>query len=67
MIPNRGDDYDRYYRGDPDDYYRRKEEPYRETYREPWNGRREPERMYSLYLSDFFVLNLDNFQFKFKV
>lgn len=40
---HRGDDYDRHYRGGPEDYYRRKDEPYRESYREPWNGRREPD------------------------
>ncbi|KAM9859434.1 nuclear receptor coactivator 5 isoform 2-T2 [Aulostomus maculatus] len=40
------DDYDRYYRSGSaaDDYYsRRKEEPYRDPFRDPWNGRREPE------------------------
>uniref|UniRef100_H3DLP3 Nuclear receptor coactivator 5 n=1 Tax=Tetraodon nigroviridis TaxID=99883 RepID=H3DLP3_TETNG len=41
------DEYDRYYRGGPDDYYRRKDEPYRDLYREPWNGRREPDGLYS--------------------
>lgn len=40
------DEYDRYYRGGADDYYRRKDEPYRDPYREPWNGRREPDGMY---------------------
>ncbi|TNM89067.1 hypothetical protein fugu_005321 [Takifugu bimaculatus] len=37
------DEYDRYYRGGADEYYRRKDEPYRDPYREPWNGRREPD------------------------
>ncbi|XP_057702893.1 nuclear receptor coactivator 5 isoform X2 [Corythoichthys intestinalis] len=38
-------DYDRHYRGgNPgDDYYRRKDEPFRDQYRNPWNGRREVE------------------------
>lgn len=40
------EEYDRYYRGGADDYYRRKDEPYRDPYREPWNGRREPDGMY---------------------
>ncbi|KAJ8358602.1 hypothetical protein SKAU_G00151270 [Synaphobranchus kaupii] len=37
----REEGYDRYYR--VDDYYRKKEEPYVDRYRDPWNGRREPE------------------------
>ncbi|XP_075997052.1 nuclear receptor coactivator 5 isoform X2 [Genypterus blacodes] len=39
------EDLDRYYRSGSgaDDFYRRKEEQYRETYRDPWNGRREAE------------------------
>nr|XP_046239080.1 nuclear receptor coactivator 5 isoform X2 [Scatophagus argus] len=37
------DEYDRYYRSGAEDYYRRKDEPYRDPYRDPWNGRREPE------------------------
>lgn len=39
------EDYDRYYRSGSgaDDFYRRKEEPYRDSYRDPWNGRREPD------------------------
>lgn len=41
------DEYDRYYRGGADDYYRRKDEPYRDPYREPWNGRREPDGVYT--------------------
>ncbi|XP_077582587.1 nuclear receptor coactivator 5 isoform X2 [Stigmatopora nigra] len=38
-------DYDRYYRGGnpAEDYYRRKDEPFRDQYRDPWNGRREAE------------------------
>ncbi|XP_044071086.1 nuclear receptor coactivator 5 isoform X2 [Siniperca chuatsi] len=38
-------DYDRYYRSGSgaEDYYRRKDEPFRDPYRDPWNGRREPE------------------------
>lgn len=39
----RDDGYDRgYYRAEYDSYHK-KEEPYPERYREPWNGRREPE------------------------
>ncbi|XP_032370041.1 nuclear receptor coactivator 5 isoform X9 [Etheostoma spectabile] len=39
------DDYDRYYRSGSgaEDFYRRKDEPFRDPYRDPWNGRREPE------------------------
>ncbi|KAM6947368.1 nuclear receptor coactivator 5 isoform 3-T3 [Lycodopsis pacificus] len=39
------DDYDRFYRSasGAEDYYRRKDEPFRDPYRDPWNGRREPE------------------------
>ncbi|MBN3294576.1 NCOA5 protein, partial [Polypterus senegalus] len=37
----RDEGYDRYYR--VDDYYRRKDEPFFDRYRDPWNGRREPE------------------------
>ncbi|CAK6952765.1 nuclear receptor coactivator 5 [Scomber scombrus] len=39
------EDYDRLFRSGSgaDDYYRRKEEPYRDPFRDPWNGRREPE------------------------
>ncbi|XP_036386243.1 nuclear receptor coactivator 5 [Megalops cyprinoides] len=37
----RDEGYDRYYR--MDDYYRKKEDPYMDRYRDPWNGRREPE------------------------
>ncbi|XP_042364284.1 nuclear receptor coactivator 5 isoform X2 [Plectropomus leopardus] len=39
------EDYDRYYRSGSaaEEYYRRKDEPYRDAYRDPWNGRREPE------------------------
>lgn len=39
------DDLDRYYRSGSgaEDYYRRKDEPFRDPYRDPWNGRREPE------------------------
>ncbi|KAK9528645.1 hypothetical protein VZT92_012797 [Zoarces viviparus] len=39
------DDYDRFYRSasGAEDYYRRKDEPLRDPYRDPWNGRREPE------------------------
>uniref|UniRef100_A0A8C4S7T9 Nuclear receptor coactivator 5 n=1 Tax=Erpetoichthys calabaricus TaxID=27687 RepID=A0A8C4S7T9_ERPCA len=38
---HRDEGYDRYYR--VDDYYRRKDEPFYDRYRDPWNGRREPE------------------------
>nr|XP_055068596.1 nuclear receptor coactivator 5 isoform X2 [Misgurnus anguillicaudatus] len=38
----REEGYDRYYRGEYD-YHRKKDEPYPERYREPWNGRRDPE------------------------
>ncbi|XP_068170798.1 nuclear receptor coactivator 5 isoform X2 [Antennarius striatus] len=37
------DDFERYYRGGAEDYYRRKDESFRDAYRDPWNGRREPE------------------------
>ncbi|XP_068615694.1 nuclear receptor coactivator 5-like [Brachionichthys hirsutus] len=37
------EDFDRYYRGGAEEYYRRKDETYREAFRDPWNGRREPE------------------------
>ncbi|KAM4613212.1 nuclear receptor coactivator 5 isoform 2-T2 [Polymixia lowei] len=39
------DDYDRYFRAgsSQEDYFRKKEDPYREAYRDPWNGRRESE------------------------
>jgi len=39
------EDFDRYYRSGSgaEDYYRRKDEPFRDPYRDPWNGRREPE------------------------
>ncbi|XP_074524720.1 nuclear receptor coactivator 5 isoform X2 [Halichoeres trimaculatus] len=39
------DEYERYYRSGSgaEDYYRRKDEPFRDPYRDPWNGRREPE------------------------
>ncbi|KAI3369853.1 hypothetical protein L3Q82_024668, partial [Scortum barcoo] len=43
------EDYDRYYRsgsGTAEDYYRRKDEPFRDPYRDPWNGRRESEGRY---------------------
>lgn len=53
------DEYDRYYRGGADDYYRRKDEPYRDPYREPWNGRREPDGMYSHTENDFFYFFLN--------
>ncbi|CDQ72200.1 unnamed protein product [Oncorhynchus mykiss] len=35
----REEGYDRYYRGGADEHHRKKEDPYRD----PWNGRREPE------------------------
>ncbi|KAK1796400.1 hypothetical protein P4O66_009454 [Electrophorus voltai] len=38
----RDDGYDRFYRGEYDPY-RKKEDLYADRYREPWNGRREPE------------------------
>ncbi|XP_074497202.1 nuclear receptor coactivator 5 isoform X3 [Sebastes fasciatus] len=44
--PYSREDYDRFYRSGSgaEDYYRRKDEPYsRDPYRDPWNGRREPE------------------------
>ena len=39
------EEYDRYYRAAaaPDDFYRKKEDPYRDSFRDPWNGRRDPE------------------------
>ncbi|XP_077428985.1 nuclear receptor coactivator 5 isoform X2 [Vanacampus margaritifer] len=39
------EEHDRYYRGGSgDDYYgRRKDNSYRDQYKDPWNGRREPE------------------------
>ncbi|XP_051931079.1 nuclear receptor coactivator 5 isoform X1 [Hippocampus zosterae] len=40
------EEYDRYYRGGnpADDYFaRRKDDPYRDQYKDPWNGRREAE------------------------
>uniref|UniRef100_A0A3Q3E9A2 Nuclear receptor coactivator 5 n=1 Tax=Labrus bergylta TaxID=56723 RepID=A0A3Q3E9A2_9LABR len=39
------EDYDRFFRSGSgaEDYYRRKDEPFRDPYRDPWNGRREPE------------------------
>lgn len=49
------DEYDRYYRGGADDYYRRKDEPYRDPYREPWNGRREPDGMYLHTENDIYI------------
>ncbi|XP_033482291.1 nuclear receptor coactivator 5 isoform X1 [Epinephelus lanceolatus] len=43
--PYSREDYDRYFRSSSgaDEYYRRKDEPFRDAYRDPWNGRREPE------------------------
>ena len=47
------EEYDRYYRGaaapPPEDYYRKKEDPYRDSFRDPWNGRRDPESMCCQY------------------
>ncbi|XP_062262498.1 nuclear receptor coactivator 5 isoform X1 [Platichthys flesus] len=39
------EDLDRFYRSGSgaEEYYRRKDEAYRDPYRDPWNGRREPE------------------------
>nr|XP_019952349.1 PREDICTED: nuclear receptor coactivator 5 isoform X3 [Paralichthys olivaceus] len=39
------EDLDRFYRSGSgaEEYYRRKDETYRDPYRDPWNGRREPE------------------------
>lgn len=47
--PYSREDYDRYYRSGTEDYYRRKDEPFRDPYRDPWNGRREPEGMHSVF------------------
>ncbi|XP_063766590.1 nuclear receptor coactivator 5 isoform X3 [Eleginops maclovinus] len=39
------EEYDRFYRSgsSAEEFYRRKEEPFRDPYRDPWNGRRESE------------------------
>lgn len=45
LCPHSREDYDRYYRSGSgaEDYFRRKDEAFRDPYRDPWNGRREPE------------------------
>lgn len=50
------EEYDRYYRSGAEDYYRRKDEPFRDPYRDPWNGRREAEGVWTVHQTTYIIL-----------